>query len=85
MIIIIIIIIIITCFYIALFTPGGRPKALHIITPGLWVLIHILKPFQLPGVEYAQHVQMCNSAKSITRTNSALTGTHLPLGGEQQL
>ena len=37
-----IIIIIITCFYIVLFTPGGRPKALHIITPGHWALNHSL-------------------------------------------
>ena len=29
-------------FYIALFTPGGRPKALHIITPGHWALNHSL-------------------------------------------
>ena len=32
----------ITRFYIALFTPGGRPNELHIITPGHLALIHSL-------------------------------------------
>ena len=37
-----IVIIIIARCYIALFTPGGHPKALHIITPGHWALNHSL-------------------------------------------
>ena len=52
------IIIIITRFYIALFTPGGRPKALHIITPCHWALIHSLKQSQLPGGVNS----LCNNA-----------------------
>ncbi len=48
--------------------------------------ISFLKPSQLPG-EYtacaAKYV--AHQAKSITRTISAHTGTHLPLGEEKQL
>ena len=46
-------IIIITCFYIALFAPRGRPKALHIITPGHWALNHSLNNHSLlKGVNF---------------------------------
>ena len=82
-----IMIIIVTRFYIALFTPGGCPKALHIITPGQWALIHSLNHLSslMGSIQPCATLIMRYSAKSITRTISALTGTHLPLGGEKQL
>ena len=42
------IITIITRFYIALFTPRGLPKALHIIIPGHWALNHSLNHLEQP-------------------------------------
>ena len=49
-------IIIVTRFYKALFTPRGRPKALHIITPGHWALNHSLNHLNFLGsMQPAQH------------------------------
>ena len=81
----IILLIIINSLFIALFTPEGRPKALHIITPGHWALNHSLNHLSSLGSIQPCATNMRYSAKSITRTISALTGTHLPLGGEKQL
>ena len=72
---------IITRFYIALFTPKGCLKAL----PWSLGLKSFLTPSQLLGEYTACGQCMRYSAKPITRTISALTGTRLPLGGEKQL
>ena len=82
---IIIIIVIITSFYKALFTPEGRLKALPTLLPLVTGLKSFLKPSKLPGEYQACATNMYYSAKSFTRTISALTGTHLPLVREKQL
>ena len=65
------------------------PQALPtLLPPGVVTLVvtfnSFLKPTQLPGeMQPVQQICATHSAKSITI--SALTGTHLPLGGENQL
>ena len=57
----------------------------NIVTPDDWAF-SFLKPSQLPGENNACAAKyVAHYAKSITRTISALTGTHSPLGGEKQL
>ena len=73
----IVLLIITTRFYISLFTPEGFLKALPTLLP-LWSLgiKSFLKPSQLPGEIYCLCAIYAYSAKPITRTISALTGTH---------
>ena len=51
--------------HIALFTPGGRPKALHIITPGHWALIHTLNHLN----SLLGSIQPCATLICATRQN----------------
>ncbi len=57
------------------------------ITPGRWAIYFIpYKPSQLPWEYTARAAKyVAQQAKSITRTISALTGTHLPMDEEEQL
>ena len=82
----------ITSLHTELFTsesfshPRASQSASDIITSGHWALNHSLNHLSSLWGEYS----LCDnymrySAKSITRTISALAGTHLPLGGEKQL
>ena len=69
--------------YCAFQTRRASQRASNIITPDHHGLNSFLKPSpQLPG-EYSLH--QCANSKPVTRTISALTGTHLPLSGEKQL
>ena len=65
--------------------PRGFSKRFRHYYPWSLGLKSLLKPSQLPGEYTACAQYMHYSAKPITRTISALTGTHLPLGGEKQL
>ena len=65
-------------------TPKGHPKHFQHFYPLVVTFNSFLKPTQLPGeMQPVQQICATHSAKSITI--SALTGTHLPLGGENQL
>ena len=57
--------IIITCFYIALFTPGGHPKVL--ITPGHWALNHSLNHLS----SLVGRIQPCATLICATRLNQS--------------
>ena len=66
--------------YSAFHARGVSQSASNIITPGHWALNHSLN--HLSSLGSMQPVpNMRYSAKPITRTISALTSTHLPLGG----
>ena len=73
--------------FIYRFTHQGRLKALPTLLPLVTGPFNsTLKPFSAPWGVYS----VCNKyallqANLITRTISALTGTHLPVGGEKQL